>query len=58
MVGYQELILRLVDPKRSDEALSVLRVAVRIHAAGLRVAFDVPVLIGTSRKRPDIWIRI
>jgi hypothetical protein len=54
--GTRRLRARLVDPDRFKEALSVLEIADRLEVAGFQVTFDTPMMIGTSRKVPDLLV--
>jgi hypothetical protein len=52
----RQIAERLVDPIRFDEGCSVLEVAERLVAAGLRVSFVVHADVDGARKMPDIFV--
>src|ERR1700722_440172 len=54
--GYAGLCDRLRDSLKFDEACSVLQVAERLAAVGLRVSFDVPAQVGSAMKVPDVFV--
>jgi hypothetical protein len=56
MPNYDKLRERLVDPIKFDEGCSVLHVAERLVAAGLRVSFDVHVDVDGAQKMPDLLV--
>jgi hypothetical protein len=53
---FSNLLARLNDPNRFDEALLVLASAERLYRASLTVDFDVPTRIGSVEKYPDLFL--